>query len=240
MYTYRGKDKPALGPVDLTLTKGQIVAVVGENGAGKSTLIRMLTGLTLPSGGQALWDGVPTREADPVAVWSHVGMVSRGFGKWPLLTRDNLTLGQPGQRGEEEVWEAVDSVGLRRTIEQDFPKGLDTLLARSVFGGHELSGGQWQRLACGRAFYRRPGLLVMDEPTSAMDARGEHQVIEQLREGRKDRITIIVTHRLDDCREADRILVVDKGLVREDGTFEELAYAGGPFLELYELLTKER
>ncbi|MEU8542963.1 ABC transporter ATP-binding protein [Streptomyces sp. NPDC048717] len=241
-YTYRGKEKAALGPVDLTLERGEIIAVVGENGAGKSTLIRLLTGLTLPTGGEVLWDGRPTRQADPESLWSHVGLVTQGFGHWPVTARDNLTLGQARAVADEEaVWGAVDAVGLRRAIEEDFPDGLDTLLAREMFGGHEPSGGQWQRLACGRAFYRRPGLLVMDEPTSAMDARGEYQVLSQLREGRKERITIIVTHRLDNCREADRIVVVDQGRIRETGTFEQLAHApGGAFAELYELLAAER
>ncbi|MFD4866396.1 ATP-binding cassette domain-containing protein [Streptomyces sp. NPDC058412] len=234
-YTYPGKDAPALGPVSLTLARGEVVAVIGENGAGKSTLIRLLTSLTAPTSGTVSWDGVPTSDADQRSAWAHVGLVTQSYGYWPFSARENITLGQPDPRGEEAVWEALDAVGMRTTVEE-FPDGLDTLLARSVWGGHEPSGGQWQRLACGRAFHRRPGLLVMDEPTSAMDPRGEHMVFSGLRDMKEDRITVIVTHRMENCRLADRIVVLDSGRIVEQGPFDQLvSLTGGRFRELYEL-----
>ncbi|MBT2455583.1 ABC transporter ATP-binding protein [Streptomyces sp. ISL-86] len=234
-YTYPGKDTPALGPVSLTLNRGEVVAVVGENGAGKSTLIRLLTALTAPTTGTVSWDGVPTSDSDQRTAWTHVGLVTQSYGHWPFSARENITLGQPGPRGEEAVWEALDAVGMRPTV-AGFPGGLDTLLARSLWGGHEPSGGQWQRLACGRAFHRRPALLVMDEPTSAMDPRGEHMVFSGLRDMREERITVIVTHRMENCRLADRIVVLDAGRITEQGSFDQLvAVEGGMFRELYEL-----
>lgn len=233
-YAYPEKETRALGPVDLTLRRGEVVAVVGENGAGKSTLVRLLTGLTVPTHGEVLWDGLPTREADRSSLWRHVGIVAQDYARWPFSTRENVTLGQSRGGGDAEVWEALDAVGLREPVER-FPRGLDTLLARSLWGGHEPSGGQWQRLACARAFHRRPGLLVMDEPTSAMDARGEHQVFTRLLESRDERITVIVTHRLDNCRLADRILVVNDGRITEQGTFDQLVSTGGAFAELHAL-----
>ncbi|MFE9929765.1 ATP-binding cassette domain-containing protein [Streptomyces sp. NPDC005533] len=234
-YTYPGKDAPALGPVTLTLARGEVVAVIGENGAGKSTLIRLLTSLTAPTSGTVSWDGVPTSDADQRSAWAHVGLVTQSYGYWPFSARENITLGQPDPRGEEAVWEALDAVGMRTTVE-GFPNGLDTLLARSVWGGHEPSGGQWQRLACGRAFHRKPGLLVMDEPTSAMDPRGEHMVFSGLRDMKEDRITVIVTHRMENCRLADRIVVLDNGRIVEQGPFDQLvSLTGGRFRELYEL-----
>ncbi|MDH6543950.1 ABC transporter ATP-binding protein [Streptomyces sp. SPB4] len=234
-YTYPGKDAPALGPVSLTLNRGEVVAVVGENGAGKSTLVRLLTALTAPTAGTVSWDGVPTSDADQRSAWSHVGLVTQSYGYWPFSARENITLGQPGPRGEEAVWEALGAVGMKEVV-AGFPQGLDTLLARSLWGGHEPSGGQWQRLACGRAFHRRPALLVMDEPTSAMDPRGEHRVFSGLRETKDERITVIVTHRMENCRLADRIIVLDGGRIKEQGSFEQLlAVEGGTFRELYEL-----
>ncbi|MFJ3203076.1 ATP-binding cassette domain-containing protein [Streptomyces sp. NPDC086989] len=233
-YTYPGKDTPALGPVDLTLNRGEVVALVGENGAGKSTFIRLLTALTAPTAGSVTWDGVPTSDADQRSAWTHVGLVTQSYGYWPFSTRENITLGQPDARGEEAVWEALAAVGMKEAVEE-FPNGLDTLLARSLWGGHEPSGGQWQRLACGRAFHRRPALLVMDEPTSAMDPRGEHMVFSGLRDMKDDRITVIVTHRMENCRLADRIVVLDAGRITEQGTYEELVRLGGSFAELVRL-----
>ncbi|MGW6980964.1 ATP-binding cassette domain-containing protein [Streptomyces sp. NPDC054932] len=233
-YTYPGKDVPSLGPVSLTLSRGEVIAVVGENGAGKSTLIRLLTSLTAPTSGIVSWDGVPTSDADQRTAWRHVGLVTQSYGHWPFTARENITLGQPDPRGEEAVRDALDAVGMRTAVEE-FPNGLDTLLARSVWGGHEPSGGQWQRLACGRAFHRKPGLLVMDEPTSAMDPRGEHMVFSGLRDMRDDRITVIVTHRMENCRLADRVIVLDAGRILEQGTYEELVRLDGSFAELVRL-----
>ncbi|WP_449480307.1 ATP-binding cassette domain-containing protein [Streptomyces avidinii] len=233
-YTYPGKDAPALGPVSLSLSRGEIIAVVGENGAGKSTLIRLLTGLTVPSDGEAYWDGTPTRAHDQRSLWTHVGLVAQSFAHWPFTARENVTLGQPDRRGEDAVWEALDAVGMREAV-RDYPKGPDTLLARSLWGGHEPSGGQWQRLACARAFHRKPRFLIMDEPTSAMDARGEHQIFTGLQAMKEDRITMIVTHRMENCRLADRIIVLEKGRLIESGTFAELTALGGTFAELYGL-----
>ncbi|MFD7098045.1 ATP-binding cassette domain-containing protein [Streptomyces xanthophaeus] len=234
-YTYPGKDAPALGPVSLTLSRGEVVAVIGENGAGKSTLIRLLTSLTAPTAGTVSWDGIPTSDADQRTAWRHVGLVTQSYGYWPFSARENITLGQPSPGGEEAVWEALDAVGMRTAVEE-FPDGLDPLLARSFWGGPDPTGGQWQRLACGRAFHRRPGLLVMDEPTSAMDPRGEHRVFSGLRDMKEDRITVIVTHRMENCRLADRIVVLDGGRIVEQGSFDQLkALPGGRFRELYEL-----
>ncbi|WP_246573999.1 ATP-binding cassette domain-containing protein [Streptomyces genisteinicus] len=234
-FTYPGRDEPALHPVTLTLERGEIVALVGENGAGKSTLIRMITGLTVPTAGSVRWDDTDLATADAESAWRHVGLVPQKNGHWPLRVRENITLGQPREHGDEGVWDAAGRVGMTEALER-LPDGLDTLLARSVWGGHELSGGQWQRLACARAMYREPAVLVLDEPTSEMDARGEHLIFRELRAMARDRITVVVTHRLDNVRMADRVIVLDQGRVREQGTFDDLVATEGSLLgELYAL-----
>ncbi|MGJ5893564.1 ABC transporter [Streptomyces sp. V2] len=234
-YTYPGKDTAAVGPVTLTLNRGDVVALVGENGAGKSTLIRMLTGLTVPTEGHVLWDDTDLAVTDAESVWRHVGLVPQKNGHWPLAARENITLGQPREHGDDRIWDAARRVGMAEALTA-LPEKLGTLLARSVWGGHELSGGQWQRLACARALYREPAVLVLDEPTSEMDARGEHTVFRELRALAPDRITVVVTHRLDNVRMADRILVLDQGRIREQGTFDDLVTTEGSLLaELYAL-----
>ncbi len=234
VYRYPGKEEPAVNGVSLTLRRGQILAIVGANGSGKSTLTRLLNGIYLPDKGKVTWNGVDLAEIDPASVWDHTGLVPQIFAQWPLRVRENVTLGQPRTHDDGPVWEAVDSVGMRQTVE-DLPVGLDTLLARDIFGGAELSGGEWQRLACSRALYRRPGLLILDEPTSQMDPRGEHRIFERIKAISADRITIVVTHRLENTKIADHIIVMEQGRITEQGRYDDLVHAGGTFAELLEL-----
>ncbi|MFH8492113.1 ATP-binding cassette domain-containing protein [Streptomyces longisporoflavus] len=234
-FTYPDRAAPALHPINLTLNRGEVVALVGENGAGKSTLIRMLTGLTVPTGGTVHWDDTDLAATDAESAWRHVGLVPQKNGHWPLRARENITLGQPREHSDGLIWDAAERVGMSHVL-KGLPDQLDTLLARSVWGGHELSGGQWQRLACARAMYREPAVLVLDEPTSEMDARGEHLIFRELREMAPDRITVVVTHRLDNVRMADRVIVLEHGRIREEGTFDALVAAEGSLLgELYAL-----
>ncbi|MFI6879955.1 ATP-binding cassette domain-containing protein [Streptomyces sp. NPDC050400] len=233
-YRYPGKDEPAVDGVSLTLRRGEILAVVGENGSGKSTLTRLLTGILLADKGRVLWDGTDLADADPDAVWRRTSLVPQNFACWPLRARENITLGQPKTHDDDPVWDVVDAVGMREAVEK-LPHGLDTLLAKELWGGAELSGGQWQRLACARALYRRTPLLILDEPTSQMDARGEHSVFLEIRRIAAERMTIVVTHQLENTRLADRVLVMDQGRVVEQGSYEDLVAAGGLFAELVAL-----
>jgi ABC-type multidrug transport system fused ATPase/permease subunit len=233
-YRYPGKEKPAVDGLSLTLRRGEILAIVGVNGSGKSTLTRLITGIYLADKGRVTWNGSDLAGLDPVSVWDRTGLVPQIFAQWPLRVRENVTLGQPRAVDDGPVWEAVDAVGMRQTVE-DLPNGLDTLLAREVFGGVELSGGQWQRLACSRALYRRPELLILDEPTSQMDPRGEHRIFERIKAIAADRITIVVTHRLENTRIADRVICMESGRITEQGSYDDLVHAGGLFAELLAL-----
>ncbi|MER7172050.1 ATP-binding cassette domain-containing protein [Streptomyces mesophilus] len=234
VYQYPGKSEPAVAGVSLTLRRGEILAIVGENGSGKSTLAKLITGILLADKGRVLWDGTDLAGADPDSVWRRTALVPQNFACWPLRVRENITLGQPRTFDDEPVWQAIDAVGMREAVER-LPHQLDTLLARELWGGAELSGGQWQRLVCGRMLYRRSPLLVLDEPTSQMDARGEHAIFLEIKRIAAERMTIVVTHQLENVRLADRILVMDKGHVIEQGTYEDLAHAGGLFAELVAL-----
>ncbi|MFI2205652.1 ATP-binding cassette domain-containing protein [Streptomyces sp. NPDC020192] len=199
VYQYPGKEEPAVAGVSLTLRRGEILAVVGENGSGKSTLTKLITGILLADKGRVVWDGIDLAQADPDAVWQRTALVPQGFACWPLRARENITLGQPKTYDDGPVWDVVDAVGMREAIEK-LPQRLDTLLARELWGGAELFGGQWQRLVCGRALYRRTPLLILDEPTSQMDARGEHAIFLEIKRIAAGRMTIVVTHQLENVR----------------------------------------
>ncbi|MCT9006737.1 ATP-binding cassette domain-containing protein [Streptomyces rhizosphaerihabitans] len=233
-YRYPGKSGPAVDGVSLTLRRGDILAIVGVNGSGKSTLTRLITGVYLADKGRVTWNGTDLAHADPATAWSCTGLVPQIFAQWPLRVRENVTLGQPRSTDDRQVWDAIEAVGMREAVE-DLPAGLDTLLAREIFGGAELSGGQWQRLACSRALYRRPPLLILDEPTSQMDPRGEHGIFEKIKSISADRITIVVTHRLENTRIADHIVVMEQGRLTEQGTYDDLVHAGGTFADLLRL-----
>ncbi|MEU7159211.1 ATP-binding cassette domain-containing protein [Streptomyces chrestomyceticus] len=234
-FAYRDRATPALHPLTLALTRGEMVAVVGENGAGKSTLVRLLTGLTLPTTGSVCWDGTDLATADAQSVWRHVALVPQDLGHWPLTVRQNITLGLP--LDDRCVWEAARRVGLDTAI-RGLPDQLDTLLAGKLWGGEDLSGGQWQRLACARTQVRDPGLWILDEPASALDARGELHLLRTLRHSAAERITLVVTHRLAHLRLFDRALVLDRGRLVEDGPVETLlADPGSRLRTLFDLST---
>lgn len=233
-YAYPGAGVPAVDGVSLTLRRGELIALVGENGSGKTTLSRLLTGLYLPSSGRVAWDGTNLAEAEPTGVWSKVGLVPQDYTRWPMDLRANIHLGQPRAADDTVLLQAARAAGADSVIDKA-PYGLDTLVASSNWGGIDLSGGQWQRIAVARAFYRDVAVLMLDEPTSAMDPRAEHLVIRRFKELAAGKAAVFVTHNLDNARIADRIVVLDGGRIVETGTFESLLDAAGLFAELYKL-----
>ncbi|WP_223865194.1 ATP-binding cassette domain-containing protein [Streptomyces sp. 5-10] len=235
-FTYPGAETPALEDINLDLKRGEVIALVGENGAGKSTLARILTGLFLPTAGSVRWDGVDLADADPAGVLAKVALVPQDYTRWPLAARENITLGQPRPEGDTAVHAAAEAAGADSVIAA-LPHGLDTSLARSWWGGHDLSGGQWQRVAVARAFHRDAPVLVMDEPTAALDARAEHWIYTRLMALAEGRATVFVTHRLANTRLADRIIVLDQGRIAETGTFDDLVSRGATsiFFEMLKL-----
>lgn len=230
-HRYAGKDRDALSDVSLTLRRGEVTALVGFNGSGKSTLSKLVSGLYLPTDGQVLWDGSATADADPLALWEQVALVPQDYARWPLTVRENITLGQPSPRGDVAVREACEAADADEVIDQ-LGAGLDTLLAREWLNGEELSGGQWQRIALGRAFFRQAGLLVLDEPTANLDPRAESRIFQRLRGLAQDRMVLLVTHRITNVAVADRIVVLDGGRIVQEGTYQQLSQQPGLFQQL--------
>ncbi|KQV93145.1 ABC transporter ATP-binding protein [Streptomyces sp. Root369] len=240
-FTYPGDaTRPALDDVTLTLPLGKIVALVGENGSGKTTLVKLLAGLYAPDRGRILWDDLDAAHADRQLLAERVAMVAQDFKRWPFTARVNVAVGRSSvPLTEERVSGAVAEAGAGEVL-ADLPRGLDTLLARNFSGGHELSGGQWQRLGIARAAYRRGRILIVDEPTAALDARAELEVFEKIRAlSGTGQTVILITHRLASVRHADLVHVLEQGRLVESGTPDELLASGGVYAELYSLQAEQ-
>ncbi|MEV7339789.1 ABC transporter ATP-binding protein [Streptomyces sp. NPDC093544] len=240
-FTYPGTSvRPALADVTLSLPLGRIVALVGENGSGKTTLVKLLAGLYAPQHGRILWDDVDTATADRHQLAERIAMVAQDFKRWPFTARVNVAVGRASAPlTDERLASSVAEAGAEDVV-ADLPRGLDTLLGRGFSGGHELSGGQWQRLGIARAAYRRGRILIVDEPTAALDARAELEVFEKIRAlAGTGQTVILITHRLASVRHADLVHVLDQGRLVESGSPAELLATGGVYAELYSLQAEQ-
>ncbi|GAA4603732.1 ABC transporter ATP-binding protein [Actinoallomurus liliacearum] len=231
-FTYPGAGTPALCDVDLTIRRGQVIALVGENGSGKTTLAKLLAGLYAPDSGTVRWDDTDISAIDGDTLRERIAVIAQDHTRWPLTVRDNILMGRAPE--EDRLADATRAAGADQVVAR-LPQGYDTLLDRRFEGGHELSGGQWQRIATARGFYRDAPLMIFDEPTSALDARAEHALFERIRDHAQDRTVVLITHRLASVRYADHIYVLDAGRVTEHGTHAELIREEGLYAQLYEL-----
>ncbi len=236
-YTYPRTDTPALRGVTVELRRGEVVAFVGVNGSGKSTLAKILAGLYEPDTGTVSWDGVDLVGVDPDSVRESISVISQDYTQWPMSARLNIAVG----RISRLVTDGPDSViPAARATEADeviakLPHGYDTSLARQYNSGHDPSGGQWQRIACARAVYRDAPFLIADEPSAALDARAEQTLFTLIRELGPDRAVLLITHRLASVRTADRIYVLDGGLVADQGNHAELMSRPGIYRDPFTL-----
>ncbi|MCW2902714.1 MAG: transporter related protein [Streptosporangiaceae bacterium] len=232
-FTYPRAETRSLNGISIEVRRGEIVALVGENGSGKSTLAKILAGLYEPDSGEVWWDGVRLRDVAPDRLRERIAVIAQEYTHWPMTARQNITMGLE-RDGDRAVREAAVASGADEVIEE-LPHGYDTLLDKRFAGGAELSGGQWQRLAVARGFFRDAPLLICDEPTAALDARAEHALFERIRAHADGRTVLLITHRLASVRHADRIYVLDHGRVIEHGDHDRLMAFGGLYAELYGL-----
>ncbi|WP_221090756.1 ABC transporter ATP-binding protein [Deinococcus aquaedulcis] len=233
-FRYPLTERDVLRDVSFTVRRGQALALVGENGAGKTTVVKLLTLLFSPTSGQILLNGQDAARFSPRSVQREMSVIFQDFGQYQLTARANVALATtPDSAQDGGVARAVERAGA--DFVDTLPEGLDTPLGRLFQGGRQLSGGQWQRLALARLYFRDASVLVFDEPTAALDARAEFETIQALREETRERITLLISHRFSTVRLADLILVLAGGEVAEAGSHHDLMARGGRYAALYEL-----
>jgi ATP-binding cassette, subfamily B, bacterial len=234
-FRYPGGTEPAVAGLSLRIRNGELIALVGENGAGKSTLVKLLLRFYDVDKGAIRLGGVDVRDLDPETLRSRIGVLFQDYASYELSVRENVVMGRPdGVVDDGRVMEALRDARSEWLLTK-MPKGLDSKVGRLFEGGHDLSGGEWQRLALARIMYRDADVWILDEPTSSLDPEAEAAIFAELKENLKGRIGIVISHRFSTVRIADRIAVISDGRVTELGTHAELLSADGRYAELFEL-----
>jgi ATP-binding cassette, subfamily B, bacterial len=234
-FKYPNSDKWANRYLNFTLQFGEKLALVGENGAGKTTLVKLLGRLYDPDEGRILLDGFDLKEYNLQELREHIGVIFQDFQKFQFTAGDNIAVGDIAEREELPELKRAAEQSLADSVIDKLPLNYDQPLGRRFAKGIELSGGEWQKVALARAYLRQADVLILDEPTAALDARAEYEVFKRFAELTKGKTAVLISHRFSTVRMADRILVLDKGQLLEIGTHEELLAKNGRYAELFYL-----
>jgi ATP-binding cassette subfamily B protein len=235
-FTYPGAGEPALHDINLHIRPGESLALVGQNGSGKTTLIKLLTRLYSPDSGRILLDGTDLHDWDEATLLQRIGVIFQDFARYQMRVGENVGAGDVSHFEDAARWREASDKGMASDFIDSLPAGFETQLGKWFRDGRELSGGQWQKIALARAFMRsRADILVLDEPTAAMDAAAEATIFEHFRELAGNRIAILISHRFSTVRMADQIIVIQDGRTIEHGSHEQLMALGGHYAHLFSL-----
>ena len=234
-FKYPGTERFILKDFNLKIESGEKVALVGENGAGKSTLIKLLLRFYDVTDGVILINGIDIKNLDLEEWHRQIGALFQDFIKYQFTYKENVIFGNLEKKDDmKALHDALKKSGADGFL-QDLPSGIDQIVGKTFEEGVDLSGGQWQKLALARAFFRDAPFLILDEPTSAIDAKAEFEIFENVQKLQKDKTVIIISHRFSTVRTADRILVLDEGKIIEEGSHEYLVKKNGVYAELFEI-----
>jgi ATP-binding cassette, subfamily B, bacterial len=234
-FRYPDAERWAVRHLSFTLHAGEVLALVGENGAGKTTLVKLLTRLYDPDEGRILLDGQDLREYDLNALRGNMGVIFQDFVRYNLSAGDNIAVGKIAARDDQDRIERAAMRSQADGVIDRLPAGYHQMIGKRFKNGVELSGGEWQKVAIARAYMREAAVLVLDEPTAALDARSEFEVFKRFKELSSGKTAVLISHRFSSVRMADRILVLADGIVEAAGTHDELMTQSGRYSELFEL-----
>jgi ATP-binding cassette subfamily B protein len=234
-FSYPGGGRAILRNLNLKLKHDERIALIGENGEGKTTIVKLLTRLYDPTFGQILLDGIDLREYDLEDYSSNIAVIFQDFMRYDMTACENIAVGQIEARDNLERIEQAAKKSLAEGVIDKLPHGYNQMLGRRFETGVDLSGGEWQKVALARAYLRDAQILVLDEPTAALDARSEHQVFERFAELTKGKMALLISHRFSTVKMADRIIVLERGVIAEEGRHEQLMAHGGRYAEMFEM-----
>ncbi|HEY2462342.1 MAG TPA: ABC transporter ATP-binding protein [Candidatus Acidoferrum sp.] len=234
-FNYPGQTRTVLSNVSFTVAPGERLALVGENGQGKTTVVKLLTRLYDPTGGQILLDGIDLREYQLEDWWKEIGVIFQDFVRYDMTAAENISIGRIEEEANEFRLRSAAQKSLAEQVIRKLPLGYEQILGRRFDGGVDLSGGEWQKIALARAYLRDAQVLILDEPTAALDARSEHEVFERFAELTKGKMALLISHRFSTVRMADRILVLENGQIAEQGGHDQLLLHGGRYAEMFEM-----
>ncbi len=234
-FTYPGTDRRVLSHFNFTLSPGERVALIGENGQGKTTVVKLITRLYDPTEGRILLDGVDLREYDLADLHKEIGVIFQDFMRYEMTARDNIAVGRIEVPHLQEEIEYAAEKSLADGVVARLQKGYEQMLGRRFEGGVDLSGGEWQKMALARAYLRDAQLLILDEPTASLDARSELEVFERFAELTYGKMALLISHRFSTVRMADRIVVLEKGCLVEEGSHDQLLAFGGRYAAMFEM-----
>ena len=234
-FGYPGSDRTVVRNLSFRLDAGEKIALIGENGAGKTTIVKLLARLYDPVAGSILLDGIDLRDYSVEDLRREIGVIFQDYMRYDMTARDNIAFGKIEAQADQAMVEQASYKSLADTVVKRLGKGYEQMLGRRFEGGADLSGGEWQKFALARAYMRDAQLLILDEPTATLDARAEYEVFERFADLTRDRMAVLISHRFSTVRMADRILVLDGGEIKEQGSHSQLLALGGQYAQLFEL-----